>query len=181
MTEAMSRTDRETLVKIARQRERVAKSEAKERAARLMADFEQMMDRRYRYDENDIWEKAVEIAHKTVVESNRQIAEECKRLGIPDQFAPKLSMGWASAGRNASKAERIEMRRIAQRELDAAEKAARTAIERQSVQTQEKIMIGGLTTESARQFLEAMPTAESLMPALSLERVDALRIEGSQE
>ena len=49
-TEVMTRTDRDTLIKIARQRERVAKSEAKERSAHLMADFETQMDRHYRLD-----------------------------------------------------------------------------------------------------------------------------------
>ena len=172
----MTRADRETLIKIARQRERVAKSEAKDRAARLLADFEQQMDRRYSYDESEVWEQAVKIADRTVSEANKQIAEECRRLGIPDQFAPKLEMGWRSAGRNMVKNERMEMRRVAQREIDALEKAAQTAIARQSVQTQERIMVGGLTTEDARMFLESMPTADALMPSLTLERVEMLMI-----
>lgn len=177
MAETMNRADRETLIKIARQRERVAKSESKERSARLMADFEKQLDRRYSYDENEVWEKAVEIAERTVAEANKQIAAECKRLGIPDQFAPKLEMGWRMNGRNASRNERVEMRRVAQREIDALEKAAQTAIARQSVQTQERIMIGGLTTEDARKFLESMPSADALMPELTLDRVERLLIE----
>lgn len=177
MSETMTRTDRETLIKIARQRERIAKSESKERAARLLADFERQLDRRYSYDENEIWEKAVEIAESAVTEANRAIADECRRLGIPDQFAPKLGMGWSDRGRNASRSERAEMRRVAQREIDALEKAAQTAIARQSVQTQEKIMIGGLTTDDARIFLESMPTADSLMPAITVDRVEALLLE----
>lgn len=177
MSETMTRSDRETLIKIARQRERIAKSDAKERAARLRADFEKQLDRRYSYDENEIWEKATDIAQKAVSEANRAIAEECGRLGIPDQFAPRLSMGWHARGRNDTKQERTEMRRVAEREIDAIEKGARTAIERQSVATQEKIMIGGLTTDDARLFLDQMPSADSLMPALTVDRIEALLIE----
>lgn len=178
MADPMTRADRETLIKIARQRERVAKSEAKERAARLNANFEKQLDRRYHYDENDVWAEAAKIADRTVREANKQIAEECSRLGIPGQFAPKLHLHWSDRGRNTMKEERLEMRRVAQAEIAALEKAARTSIERQSVQTQERIMIGGLTTDDARTFLEAMPTADVLMPALTLERVDALLLEG---
>lgn len=178
MTAEMTRADRETLIKIARQRERVAKSEAKERAARLLADFEQQLDTRYQYDQNEVWKAAAEIASKTVAEANGKIAAECQRLGIPTQFAPKLALAWSERGRNSVKDERAEMRRVAQREVDAIEKAARTLIERQSVQTQERIMVGGLTTDDARQFLEAMPSAEALMPSLTMDRVEALLIEG---
>lgn len=176
MADPMTRADRETLIKIARQRERVAKSEAKERAARLLADFEQQMDRRYSYDENEVWEKATKAAEAAVKQAKEAIAQECERLGIPKQFAPGLSLGWYGRGRNAAKSERVEMRRVAQREVESIEKAARAAIERQSVDTQEKIMVGGLTTDAARVFLEAMPTAESLMPSLTLERVETLLI-----
>ena len=69
------------------------------------------------------------------------------------------------------------MRRVAQREIDVSEKSAKTAIERKSVETQEKIMIGGLTSEDARLFLESMPTAEALMPVLTIDRVATLLIE----
>ncbi|HEV7417900.1 MAG TPA: hypothetical protein VGN98_17230 [Tianweitania sediminis] len=176
----MTRADRETLIKIARQRERVAKTEAKERAARLLADFERQLDTRYSYDQNEIWEKAAEIAIGSVENANKEIAAECERMGIPSQFAPKLSLGWNDRGRNGSKQERLEMRRVAAREVEAIEQAARSAIERKSVETQERIMVGGLTSDHARLFLEAMPTVETLMPALTIERVKTLLIGGSK-
>ncbi|WAP69300.1 hypothetical protein [Jiella pelagia] len=174
MTETMTRTDRETLIKIARQRERVAKSEAKERAAHLLSDFEAQMDRRYSYDENAVWEKATEAVNAVVADAKKAIAEECRRLGIPAEFAPGITAGWYGRGRNASKSERVEMRRIAQRQIDAAEKSARTAIERRSVEIQEQIMVSGLTSDDARSFLESMPSADTLMPALTVDGIKAL-------
>jgi hypothetical protein len=178
MNETMTRSDRETLIKIARQRERVAKSEARERAAALLADFEQQMDRRYSYDENDVWEDANNIAKEAFQRANKQIAEECERLGIPSQFAPRLTMGWHGQWRNSVKEERTEMRRVASKQVDAALKSALAAVERVSVAAQEKIMVGGLSTDDARRYLESMPTAEALMPTLTLDRIEQLMIEG---
>ena len=174
MTDAMTRADRETLIKIARQRERVAKSDAKERAAHLLADFEAQMDRRYVFDENEVWQKAVEAADARVKEAESAIAAECERLGIPRDFAPSLKCAWYGRGRNAAKDQRAEMRRVASRQIDAAEKTARAAIERRSVEIQEKVMVGGLTTEDARTFLESMPSADTLMPTLTVDGVKAL-------
>jgi hypothetical protein len=180
MTELMTRADRDTLVKIARQRERVAKSEAKERAAALIANFEKQLDRQYSFDENEVWKLAHDLADKAMSEANSKIAEECARLGIPEEFAPSMSLGWWDRGRNASKNQRAEMRRVAMKQVDAMEKAAKTAIERRSLETQEKIMIGGLTSDDARQFLESMPTAEALMPSLEIDSVKTLLIEESK-
>ncbi|NTF35533.1 hypothetical protein [Agrobacterium rubi] len=173
----MTRSDRETLVKIARQRERLAKGDAKARAAQLMADFEKQLDTRYRYDDNEVWSAAVEAAKVALKAAQEEVGRECARLGIPAAFAPSLNMGWASAGRQASKEERAEMRRIATKSVEAMLKTASTAIERRSVETQEQIMVGGLSSEEARQFLESMPTAENLMPALAIDSVQTLLLE----
>ncbi|TQX91295.1 hypothetical protein EQW76_00725 [Rhizobium sp. rho-13.1] len=178
MTEVMTRADRETLIKIARQRERLAKSEAKDRAAQLAADFEKQLDRRYQYDDNEIWSQAAKLAEEAIAGATAKITDECDRLGIPKEFAPSLNLNWYSRGRNASKEERAEMRRVAAKQIEAMQKAAMTAIERRSVETQEKIMVGGLSTTDARLFLDGMPTADSLMPAIGIDRVESLLLEG---
>lgn len=177
MSDIMTRSDRDTLIKIARQRERLAKSDAKSRAALLLADFEKQMDTYYHYDTNEVWETAVEMADKAVQEAQKAIEAECQKLGIPDQFAPTLRCGWHGKGRNASKEERAEMRRIATRQIDAMTKSASTEIERKSIATQERIMVGGLSTHEARLFLEEMPSAENLMPSLSIGSVETLLLE----
>jgi hypothetical protein len=159
--ETMTRADRDTLVKIVRQRERVAKTEAKERTAHLMADFERQLDRTYSFNENEIWDAATRAANAAVAEAKLKIAEECEKLGIPKEFAPGLNLGWYGKGQNASKDRCAELRRIAQREVDAAEKSARTAIEKRSLEMQEKIMA-------------SMPTIEALMPVLDMGRVEGM-------
>ncbi|MBZ3693230.1 hypothetical protein [Phyllobacterium calauticae] len=176
-TELMTRSDRETLIKIARQRERLAKTEAKSRGAQLTADFEKQLDQRYHYDQNDVWSEAFRVTKDAMEKAKKAIQEECERLGIPAQFAPSISLGWSDRGRNALKEERVEMRRVAMKQIAAIEQNARSSIERQSVSTQEQIMVGGLTSDQAKLFLDEMPTAETLMPALTLDGVEALLIE----
>lgn len=170
----MTRGDRETLVKIARQRERLAKNQASERAAHLRADFERQMDRDFSYDENAIWKAAAEAANAAVEDAKAKVAAECERLGIPREFAPTLNCNWYGQGQNASRARRAELRRMAARTIEAAEKSARTVIETKSIETQERLMAGGLTSAEAQRFLESMPTADALMPQLALVEVKAL-------
>lgn len=172
--ETMTRADRETLVKIARQRERLAKSEADERAANLIADFELQMDREFKFDESAVWEAATVAATAVVAEANAKIAAECERLGIPKEFAPGLNIYWHGKGQNATSFRRGELRRIAKRKVEAVTQTARTQIERKSIETQERIMVGGLTADAAKLFLEQMPTAASLMPQLQLDEVRAM-------
>lgn len=178
MAEIMTRADRTTLISIAKKRERLAKSEAKARSAQLMADFEQQLDRRYSFDENSVWEAATKLAEAAVADAKQQIANECERLGIPKEMAPSLHMNWYDRGRNATSQQRVEMRRLAGTQIEALQNAAISAIERQSLETQEKIMVGGLSTDDARLFLEAMPSAQDLMPELTMENVDTLRLSG---
>jgi hypothetical protein len=174
MTDIMTRADRETLLKIARQRERVAKSDAKERAARLVADFEMQLDREYKFDESSIWQTAHAKAEDAAQAANIAIAAECERLGIPKAFAPGLALGWYGKGENAAKGRRAELRRIAARQIEAAEKSARAAIERQSLTIQESIMVSGLTSDQAKLILESMPSPEALMPVLAIQAIKAL-------
>lgn len=170
----MTRGDRETLVKIARQRERLAKSQASERASHLVADFERQMDHEFSYDDNAVWKAAAEAAKVATDKAQAAVADECAKLGIPREFAPSLHCNWYGQGQNATAARKAELRRIAKRAIEAAEKSARTIIETKSIETQERIMVGGLTSADAQRFLESMPTADALMPTLMLGDMQAL-------
>lgn len=170
----MTRPDRESLLKIARQRERLAKAEAKERAAHLVADFEMQLDRDFAFDDSEVWRAAALAAQKAADEANAAIAAECERLGIPREFRPSIASGWVGRGQNATKERRAELRRIAARQIEASEKSARVVIERQSLEIQERIIVAGLTSDEAREVLEAMPRVSDLMPELTVGKVAGL-------
>jgi arginyl-tRNA synthetase len=59
---AISRSEREDLQCSVRQREKVLKSAAKQRSAELVADFENQMGQEYSFDQDEVWEKAREVA-----------------------------------------------------------------------------------------------------------------------
>lgn len=164
---AMTKQEREALAKLVRQRERLAKTAASERSAALLADFEQQADRSYSYNEDAIWHAAVLAAKEEVAKAAVKIADRCRDLGIPQPFAPTLSVGWHQQ-RASVNAERQKMRHVAKRRIEQIEATARTAIERASVAAQESLLVGSLTTDAATLFAESLPSVEELMPQLNI-------------
>ena len=51
------------------------------------------------------------------------------------------------------------------------EKQGKLAVERQSVEVQTHLLADGLTSDEAKRWLEAMPTAEQLMPPVSMAEI----------
>ncbi len=166
-TTAMTARERGDLCALVRKRERVMKAAAAERAPQLRADFEQQLGTIYKFDSEEVWAAAAKFADDAVAEANRAIAARCKELGIPPEFRPRLSdVGWYGRGENGAAGRRTELRMMAATRIDAMRKEACTRIERQSLELQTQIAAAGIESEAARKFLEAMPSVESLMPAL---------------
>lgn len=172
----ITRHEREALAKLIRQRERLAKTAASERSAVLLADFEQQADRMYAYDEDEVWRTAVLTAKEEVAKAQVRIAERCRELGIPQPFAPTLSVEWHQQRASVSM-ERAKMRQVAKRRIEQIEATARTAIERASVTAQEALLVGGLTSDAARMFAESLPAVEELMPKLEMSQLQQALIE----
>lgn len=163
----MTKREREDLAKLIRQRERLAKTAATERSKQLMADFEQQADRIYHWDEDDVWSRVMDGLREVVAEAQKKIADRCRELGIPGPFAPTVNASLHQQ-RAAIGSERAKMRQVAKRRIEQIEASARTAIERKSLDMQEALLTGGLETDAARLFAEALPSAEELMPMLSM-------------
>ena len=69
----MTKSEREDLARLIRNRERVMKSAASQRSAELLAEFEQQMASIYHYDQDAVWKAAhdaaalaVEAAQETI-------------------------------------------------------------------------------------------------------------------
>jgi hypothetical protein len=164
---AMSKSEREDLQRLIRQREKVLKSAAKQRSASLLADFENQMGSTYSFDQDEVWANATEVAEREVAKAQDRIAARCAKLGIPERFAPRLDVHWYSRGENAVKERRTELRKMAVTRIEAIEREAIVKIELGCLKAQEQIALAGLTSEKARQFIEARPAIDVLMPALS--------------
>ncbi len=164
----MTKSEREDLRQICRMRAKVAKADAAARSATLKADCEAQLAAIYHWDKDDVWRQAMTAANEAAEAARRQIDERSRELGIPAAFRPEIGLNWWGRGENASRERRTELRRVAYTKIDELEKHAKLAIDRQSAETQTKLLADGLTSEDARRWLESMPTAEQLMPPVSM-------------
>jgi hypothetical protein len=168
MTTTMNKGEREDLQRLVRQREKVMKSAAKQRSAELLADFENQMGQEYSFDQDETWAAAAKSAEAEVAKAQERVTARCRELGIPQQFAPSLALRWCHRGHgNSVKDRREELRRMAVTQIAAIERKAVVQIEVSCLKAQEHIAIAGLTSAAAKQFIDGLPSVETLMPAPS--------------
>jgi hypothetical protein len=170
----MTKSEREDLAKLIRNREKVMKAAAGQRSAELLAEFEQQMASEYRFDEDATWEKAFNAADAAVAVAQASIEESCRELGIPARFAPGLSLSWHGRGENAIKERRAELRLVAKSRIAAIEKAACMKIEMSCLDAQAQVLAHGLTTAAAIAFFDNLPTVEVLMPTLEMGSIEEM-------
>lgn len=171
----MNKGEREELKRLARERARVAKNDAKRRSADLLADFEIQVASEYDFNRDDVWKAAVEAAEKAAVEAAATIADRCVELGIPRELAPTVSFMWHGRGPGAVNARQNELRRVARQRIEAMERAAVHEIDRKALEVQTELVRAGLTSEAALDFLASMPSVDALMPAIDIRELEAPR------
>jgi hypothetical protein len=159
----MMRAERADLLAHLKRRERVQKSAAKQRSAELLAEFEHNMAARYSFDDDAVWNEAALIAEREVEKARKRVAERCRELGIPKQFAPSPRFYWSERGENAIKERRSELRKAAQTRIAAIEKDALVQIERETLEAETELLKNGMTSDTARAFLENLTPIEQLM------------------
>jgi hypothetical protein len=169
----MTRRDREDLAKVVRRREKLTKADADRVAAERLAEFESRVAAIYKPSDDPVWNELYTSAHTAVTDAQTRLAERCRELGIPEDWAPELNLGWWGHGENAAAQRRAELRRVAKTRIDADAKAAKVEIEKRSLAVQEELIAGGLESGEAKAFLETMPTATQLMPSVSVAEIEA--------
>jgi hypothetical protein len=177
----MTKSERETLIQVCRMRAKVAKADAASRSATLKADCEAQLARIYHWDQDDVWRQAMTAAKEAVESAHRQIAERSSELGIPAAFRPEIILSWRGRGENAICEQRVELRRVAYSKIDELEKQAKLTIDRQSVETQTRLLAEGLTSGDAQRWLASMPTAEQLMPPVNMAEIRKQLRRGSDD
>lgn len=170
----MTKTERMEIGQLIRKRERVMKSQAQERSALLLAEFDSASAKIFHYDEDPIWQRAQAEAEKAVEAAQRVVAERCRDLGIPEEFAPGLSFGWYGRGHSAVQSRRSELRQAARSRIAAMEKEAVTKIERMSLDAQMEVVAHGLESDAAKSFLGAMPNMDVMMPPVEVGEIQSL-------
>ena len=175
-----TRAECEDVLRIARLREKVAKSEARRRSSELKADFEAKLAASYSFDQSAVWAEAKRQAELVAKEMDERIAQECEKLSIPQKFRPGISVCWYGRGENASRERRVELRKVADTRIAALEKRAFEEIERHNLDFQTKVLVVGLASPEAQQLLAQMPTAEMLMPPISMQDVVTALAQGPE-
>jgi hypothetical protein len=171
----MTKTERDDLSKLCRQREKLAKVAVDVLASKHKADFQKQLAARYSYYDDAVWKQANELAQAAAAHSNVEIATQSEALGIPRKFAPSLTLHWNARGENECNQRRTELTRVAYTEIDHATKAAKFRIEQSSVDIQTQLITGSLASAEARAFLEAMPSPEQLMPTFTVQAVEEIQ------
>lgn len=171
--DVMTKAERTELARLVRLREKLAKADVDRLVAVQLALLEQEFISEYHLDDDQVWEDAYQAAKEAVVDANALVAQRCRELGLRPEFSPSIRYGWAGQGEQAAKSRVADLRRVAKAKLDAGAKAAKVEIERASVRVQTELVAGGLQSADARAFLETMPTAEALLPPLTVAEIEA--------
>jgi hypothetical protein len=169
---AISRSDRDALLRFDRSRVKARMVDAEAYGQHLLAEFEQQLAKEYAFSEDKVWAEArasVQQAHEA---AQRTIDERCQQLGIPKWAPPVISTpSWYGRGEASVKDRRAELRKVAVSRAEALVKAAKSQIERDSVEFQGKLLAGALSSVEAKALLDSLPPVESLMPLLKLSEI----------
>jgi hypothetical protein len=176
----LTKAEQDNLVKLARLNREGAVAGIKAKTADAIADYEMHMAAEYKFDQREIWADLTHSAKARVNELDAMLAEDCRRLGIPEQFRPSLNLVWSGRGENAFKERRTELRRVMATRLAAVERAAIEQVEAGYRQAMTAILSATLSSGEARDLLAAMPTAEQLMPPIDYATVKQSLLAGPE-
>jgi len=167
----ITKSDRDAIIRVLKMREATAKTEADQRAAELIADFEAQLAAEHKANA-PAWADLTEQASKGIAELDAELARRCRELGIPEDWRPSLTLGWSARGENASKARRVELRKVAETRIEAQRKKALAFIARQHTELATQVVAGSLESGEAKAFLDTLPSMDRLLPMLALTDIE---------
>lgn len=168
----LSRHETHDLGMIIKDRAKALKAHVEQQKAACIAEFEAQMASEYRFDQDEVWQQVTKHAMEVVADAQVRILERCKELGIPSRFSPQLQIGWQKRGENILEERRRELRRVAERTVDAMAAAAVVKIEQQSLDLRTQVVAMGLLSPDAKLFLESLAPVEEAMRMLKFEDVE---------
>jgi hypothetical protein len=172
----MTKGERDALIQLIKQRERVEKAAAEARSKDLLADLEHQLGTIFKYDRDEVWAEAKRAFDEALEEANVKIAKRNAELGIPREFAPSIELGygggWQGRNENGCAARRAEFRRMGVTKIIEIEANAKAHIAAKSVELQTEIISHGLTSDAAVKFLEKLPSVTELMKPIPLVEIE---------
>jgi hypothetical protein len=168
----MTKAERLELAKVVRMQAKSARARIDQRKAERLAQLEEELAAEYGHDD-ERWSAITEEALRLVQALDAELAEVCAAHGIRPEFRPKLQLSWYDRGENGVARRRAELRKVAVTRSEADAQRARAEVERWATAACTDLVARGLTTDEARGFLDAMPAADVLLPALELAELEA--------
>lgn len=169
----LSRHETHDLSMIIKDRARVLKAHIEEQAAAHLSDFEQHVSTIYAFDADEVWKQATEKCQVVVAEANQKIMAQCRKLGIPAQFAPSITATWHGRGQNMIASRRQELRAAAHTRIEAMKRRAATKIEQQSLDLRTQVVAMGIISPDAKLFLESLAPVTEAMGSLDFKAIEA--------
>jgi hypothetical protein len=168
----MLKHERDALLRLTREQEKLAKSAIVAREAELKADFEEKLAAKYHWASNPVWKAAYTKMAEVHSQQQIVIAAECARMGIPEEFQPQANLSWSDRGENAVKIRQDELRKVAYSRIAAEGRGMDVKNGVVFTEARVKILSDSLETDEAKRFLETIPTAQQLMRPLDLDDVE---------
>ena len=158
MTGAMTKGEREDLQRLIRQREKVLKSAARQRSTELLADFENQMGQEYCVRSGRGMGAARTRSPNAKFRKPRSRSPPAAAsLGIPDRFAPGLSLTLVlgAATTTPSRSDERELRTMAETQI-ACDRGEGDHRNRNVVpRSARTLAIAGLASDAARRFFSS--------------------------
>jgi len=172
----MTNTELMKLVRILKLRTGVAKGDIDAVAAARKAHVEDQLAREFSAAD-ERWKRIIADAQRHVDEAHEQIDKMMEAAGVPQQFRPRLHLGWSTRGENGDPQRRAELRKVAYTRIEADAQAAKASILRAQAENEADLLSGGITSAEGNARLAALPTPEQLIPSVSLRELESARIE----
>jgi hypothetical protein len=146
---------------------------------KLKATFEAEVSRRYPAKGDPVWLDAMKKLNQATEAQRARVAERSEELGIPHRFRPDISgprwSDWHDC--QGYKGLRAELCRVANLQIDDMLKTRLAEMERDSADIQFEIASQGCVTDAAKEFMAKLPSIDALIPAITMDEVQAL-VEG---
>lgn len=171
-TRRLSRAETHDLSMIIKDRAKVLKAHIESQAAAQLAQFEEQISSVYKFDQDAVWQEATEKCQAVMTEANTKILEQCRKLGIPSQYAPSISMTWHGRGQNMLEQRRNELRLAAKARIGWMKGEAAVKIEQQSLDLRTQVVAMGIVSPDAKLFLESLAPVTEAMGALDFKAIE---------
>jgi hypothetical protein len=165
----LSKSDRDALIQIAKERARQGDREIDARRKVLIALVLDQVTAEYSA-RDELWAGAIAEIEEMEAKVNAQIRDTLARWGIPAKHAPRHIGGWLPrSSEYADRNRRAELTKLAEARLDGIIAQAKAKSQAGWLDIRERLITEGLDSDEARSLVAAMPTVEQLLPPLTIE------------